>query len=89
MFLHPKCYKSSEAKMRKAEFDFVVNHVVEQIVGFFIEDYDMSLNEAFGNIYESQTYLSLSNKSTGLYRYSPAYTYLRLLKELNLENRSQ
>ena len=70
--------------MTKAEFEFVVNHVVEQIAGFFIEDYEMSINEAFHKIYDSETYKTLSRKETGLYRYSPAYTYIRLLNELGI-----
>ena len=68
--------------MTKAEFEFVVNHVVEQMVGFFIEDYNMSMDEAFKSVYDSDTYTLLSDKATGLYRYSAAYTYYRLLKEM-------
>ncbi len=68
--------------MKKVEFDFVVNHQVELIVTFLMEDYKLSMPEAFDKIYKSSTYQKLLNKHTGLYRYSPAYTYEYLKREI-------
>lgn len=61
--------------MKRSEFEFIVNHQVEKMVEFLIEDYDMSMKEAFARVYSSDVYLKLQNKRSGLYRYSPAYTY--------------
>lgn len=61
--------------MKKSEFEFVVNHQVEKMVEFLIEDYNMSVKDAFARVYSSDVYLKLQNKRSGLYRYSPAYTY--------------
>lgn len=61
--------------MKKSEFEFIVNHQVEKMVEFLIEDCGMSLKEAFDKVYSSDVYLKLQNKRSGLYRYSPAYTY--------------
>lgn len=68
--------------MKKAEFEFVVNHQVEDMVLYLMEDYGMSMKDAFSKIYSSDFYLRMQNKRTGLYRYSSAYTYLLLLEEL-------
>lgn len=61
--------------MKRSEFEFIVNHQVEKMVEFLIEDYDMSMKEAFARVYSSDVYLKLQNKRSGFYRYSPAYTY--------------
>ena len=61
--------------MKKAEFDFVVRHIVEQLVTFIMEDEGVSLPEAFDRVYNSPLYRSLQDCKTGLYRYSPAYIY--------------
>lgn len=52
--------------MKRSEFEFIVNHHVEKMVEFFIEDYDMPLKEAFARIYSSDVYLKLQNKRSGL-----------------------
>lgn len=61
--------------MKKSEFEFIVNHQVEKMVEFLMEDYDMTMKDAFAKVYSSDVYLKLQSKRSGLYRYSPAYTY--------------
>lgn len=61
--------------MKRSEFEFIINHQVEKMVEFLIEDYDMSIKDAFDHVYSSDIYLKLQDKRSGLYRYSPAYTY--------------
>lgn len=61
--------------MKRSEFEFIINHQVEKMVEFLIEDYDMSIKDAFDRVYSSDIYLKLQKKRSGLYRYSPAYTY--------------
>ena len=69
--------------MKKAEFEFVVRAVTEQMVGFLMEDYGMSILDAFDKIYNSRIFLKLQDKTTGLYLRSAAYTYEYLKKEIN------
>ena len=70
--------------MTQAEYRFVVNHYVEGMVSFLMEDYEMPLLDAFGKVYESDTYQKLQNKRTGLYLRSAAYIYEYLKMELGL-----
>lgn len=70
--------------MTQAEYQFVVNHCVEGLVSFLMEDYEMSILEAFDKVYNSDTYQKLQNKRTGLYLRSAAYTYEYLKKELDI-----
>lgn len=68
--------------MKAADFEFVTNHIIEGIVEYLMEDYDMFMIEAFDTIYNSTTYLKIKNKNTGLYRYSSAYNYEFLKQEM-------
>ncbi len=70
--------------MTQAEYQFVVNHCVEGLISFLMEDYEMSILEAFDKVYNSDTYQKLQNKRTGLYLRSAAYTYEYLKKELDM-----
>lgn len=70
--------------MTQAEYRFVVNHCVEGLVSFLMEDYEMSILEAFDKVYNSDIYQKLQNKRTGLYLRSAAYTYEYLKKELDI-----
>ena len=70
--------------MKKAEFEFVVRSVTEQMVGFLMEDYGMSILDAFDKIYNSQIFIKLQDKTTGLYLRSAAYTYEYLKKEISI-----
>ena len=70
--------------MTQAEYQFVINHCVDGMVQFLMEDYQMPMLEAFGKVYESETYQKLQNKRTGLYLRSAAYTYEYLKKKLEL-----
>lgn len=64
--------------MKKAEFDFVVRHIVEEMVSYLIEDTHISIPEAFDRVYSTRLYADLQNQSTHLYRYSPSYLYLKM-----------
>lgn len=72
----------SEEDMKKAEFEFIVCSIVDEMVGFLMEDYNMSILEAFNKIYTSKIYEKLQDKETRLYLRSAAYTYEHLKKEL-------
>ena len=68
--------------MKKAEFEFIVRSIVDEMVSFLMEDYNMPMLEAFDKIYNSKIFEKLQDKGTGLYLRSAAYTYEHLKKEL-------
>ncbi len=70
--------------MKKKEFDYIVQFVTDSLVGYLMEDYQLSMLEAFDKVYQSETLRKLQDKSTGLYLRSAAYTYEYLKKELQL-----
>ena len=72
--------------MKKKEFDYIVQFVTDSLVGFLMEDYQLSMLEAFDKVYQSETLRKLQDKSTGLYLRSAAYTYEYLKKELQLND---
>jgi len=67
--------------MKKAEFDFVVRHIVEEMVSYLVEDSHISLPDAFNQIYSSNLYMDIQRQKTHLYRYSPAYLYQKFMDE--------
>lgn len=64
--------------MKQAEFEFIVRHIVEEMVSYLIEDTGISIPEAFERVYSSSLYADLQIPGTHLYRYSPAYLYQRM-----------
>lgn len=68
--------------MKKAEFEFVVRSIVDELVSFLMEDYNLPMLEAFDKVYNSQIFRKLQDKGTGLYLRSAAYIYEYLKKEL-------
>ncbi|NPD81047.1 hypothetical protein HPS57_03530 [Prevotella sp. PINT] len=67
--------------MTKAELNFMIDSRVEALVGFLMEDKNMSLLDAFDRVYNSRTYRLLSNPQTGLYYQSAGYIYSYLEEE--------
>lgn len=70
--------------MKKKEFDYIVQFITDGLIGFLMEDYKLSILEAFDKVYRSDTLRKLQDKSTGLYLRSAAYTYEYLKRELQL-----
>ena len=68
--------------MKKAEFEFVVRSIVDELVCFLMEDYKMPLLDAMDKVYKSHIFEKLQDKGTGLYLRSAAYAYEYLKKEL-------
>lgn len=62
-------------KYEEGRIRILVNHQVEKMVEFLMEDHYMTMKDAFARGYSSDVYIKLQNKRSGLYRYSPAYTY--------------
>lgn len=68
--------------MKKAEFEFVIRSIVDDLVSYLVEDYNMTYMEAIDKVYNSMIFQKLQNKETGLYLRSPAYTYEYLKREI-------
>jgi len=68
--------------MKKAEFEFVVRHIVEEMVSYLVEDTNVSIPEAFERVYTTRLYADINDPKTHLYRYSPSYLYQRLQAEI-------
>lgn len=45
--------------MKQAEFEFIVRHIVEEMVSYLIEDTGISIPEAFEKVYSSSLYADL------------------------------
>ena len=69
--------------MNEIEFQFVMDCNVEALVSYLLEDFGMSIAEAFDKVYNSRIYEKMIDKRTGLYLQSPAYIYCYLKEELN------
>ena len=63
------------------QLQFIINSDVEQMVSRLQEDQGLSLDKAFGRVYNSNTYKRLLNTGTGLYLQSPDYIYDYLTEE--------
>ncbi|MBQ8703158.1 MAG: hypothetical protein IJ524_02130 [Bacteroidales bacterium] len=63
------------------QLQFIINSDVEQMVSRLQEDQGLSLDEAFGRVYNSNTYKKLLNTDTGLYLQSPDYIYDYIIEE--------
>ncbi len=62
--------------------EFLVNHIVDRLTEFLIQDYSYDLPTALKIIYESHTYGILTSDDSDLYIQSPDYIYHILKKEL-------
>lgn len=77
-------YKYRFMKITRTQFKFIINNDIEKLVSYLMEDYGMSMIDAFGKVYNSQIYEKLIDEKTGLYIQSPAYQYDYLKEELGL-----
>jgi len=66
------------------QYQFITNCVVEDLVAILHQEYGFPLIDSFGMVYNSEIYQKLINRATGLYLYSPYYTFEYLRKELGL-----
>lgn len=69
--------------MNVSEKDFfqMKDHLTKELVYRLMEDYDLSLKQAFDKLYDSDTYRKLSNPDSGLYFQSADYVYDYLKNE--------
>ena len=67
--------------MTKAQENFIIDHIIDQMTVFMIQDFQISLSESLSFIYTSVTYDLLCDTNNGLYIQSPSYVYELLKKE--------
>lgn len=63
-------------------FQFLLEAISTDIIGWLIRDNRLSLSEAISTWYNSETFEKISEPQTGMYIESPAYNYEFLKKEL-------
>ena len=63
-------------------FQFLLEAISTDIIGWLIRDKGLSLNEAIFTWYNSKTFEKVSEADTGMYIESPAYNYEFLKREL-------
>lgn len=66
----------------KPEFAYLKEAVTKEITEYLIQDFGLNISEALDVVYESETFLKLSNPDTGLYFRGSKYVYSYLLDEL-------
>lgn len=59
---------------------FLINHTVDRLTAFLVQDFNLDLASALKIVYESDLYNKLQDPEIGLYAQSPAYIY-ELLKQ--------
>lgn len=64
------------------DFKYMVRCIMRDLVNLLVVRYDMNIKEALRTLYNSETYRSLKNPSSGLYYQSPLYTYAYLENEI-------
>ncbi len=67
---------------KEKTFQFLLEAISTDIIGWIIRDNGVSLGEAVSTWYNSETFSKVSEPATGMYIESPAYNYEFLKKEL-------
>lgn len=62
--------------------DFLINHIIDQLTKFILQDNEMELPVALNIVYQSRVYQLLVDEDSFLYSQSPSYIY-ELLKMEN------
>lgn len=65
---------------KESQRQFLINHAVDQMTAFLIEDRNISLEQALNTIYSSRVYDLLQDTTIDLVADSPSYLY-ELLKD--------
>lgn len=68
--------------INEKNFQFLLEAISTDIIGWLIRDKGLSINEAVSAWYNSETFGKVSEPATGMYIESPAYNYEFLKREL-------
>ncbi len=63
-------------------FEFLLEAISSDIIGWLIRDNGLSISEAVSVWYNSETFEKVAERETGMYIESPAYNYYFLKREL-------
>ncbi len=69
-------------ELTDSQIKMMQEDMISELVMLVMERWHYSANEALDTIYNSDTFLHLSDKNTGLYYQSPGYVYSFLDNEL-------
>ncbi len=69
--------------INEKNFQFLLEAISTDIIGWLIRDNGLSLSEAISTWYNSETFEKVSEPLTGMYVESPAYNYEFLKRELS------
>ena len=61
--------------------NFLIAYTVDRMTEYLIEDYALPIVAALQFVYNSDTYVKLTQTANGLYEQSPAYVYELLSRE--------
>ncbi|MEY8686001.1 hypothetical protein AB9N12_07610 [Bacteroides sp. AN502(2024)] len=67
---------------KEKNFQFLLEAISTDIIGWLIRDNGLSLSEAISTWYNSETFEKVSEPNTGMYIESSAYNYDFLKREL-------
>ncbi len=70
-------------KIKDDDFQYMLECQERDIATILVEKCGMSIRQALGVLYGSETYQLLQNKKTGLYFQSPNYVFSYLQDEIN------
>ena len=70
-------------KVSQVEFQNMKDDIVKDIISRLMEEYNMSMQDAFDKVYNSHLFEKLGDPKTGLYFQSSGYVYSYLLDELS------
>lgn len=68
---------------KEKNFQFLLESISTDIIGWLIRDNGFSLSEALSNWYNSETFEKVSDPNTGMYIESSPYNYEFLKRELS------
>lgn len=68
--------------MKKEEIKFMIEEISKELILLLVEEYGMTLHDAFDVLYTSDTYARLIESKNGLYSQSTPYIYECLEHEL-------
>ena len=69
-------------KLTDSQIKIMQDDMLSELVMIVMNRWHYSINEALDTVYNSETFLHLSDKNTGLYYQSPGYVYSFLDNEL-------
>ncbi len=71
-----------KSRLTKEQRQLMKDDIAVELVGYLMEDYGMTEEEALDTLYTSETFERLQEDKTGLYYQSPGYVFTFLENEM-------